>query len=76
MLRTEEDKQRVPPEAGVELFIFTSPKEAWRCYNKLTEEEKDWHMVISQSVVYIRYIKDEQKLDVLREAADYFKNQT
>ena len=31
-------------------------------------------MVISQSVVYIRYYRNEQELEVLREAQNYFNN--
>ena len=73
LLRTEEDRERIPPDVGFPLFIFTSSKEAWHYYNKLTEEEKNWYMVISQSVVYVRYHRDEQELTVLKEAADYFK---
>ena len=74
LLRTEQDKKRVPADVGFPLFIFTSSKEAWRYYNRLTEEEKGWYMVISQSVVYIRYYRNEQELEVLREAQNYFDN--
>ncbi len=73
LLQTEEDKKRTIL-SGVPYWPFASRKEAVRYYAKLPEEERDWYMVISQSLVYIAYATEEERI-LLKEAAEYFNKQ-
>lgn len=73
LLQTEEDKKRTIL-SGFPYWPCTSRKEAIRYYTKLPEEEKDWYIVVSQSLVYIACAAEEERV-LFEEAAEYFNKQ-
>ncbi len=71
VLQTEEDKQR-NIVAGVPYWPYASQKEALRHYKKLSKEERKEYLVISQSLVYVGYMRSDEGKKCMEEAARYF----